>query len=190
MTNQPKKSPTGNAAKAGHLLTSIALGICVPIACGGSDSSPGAVATSSDAGAQADTAPPNDTPYCTNGQPNAIYPTAPPIIGILGTLPNMSFDAFDTSAAPKKVTLGDYFEPCAAQSRLLVIRVSAGWCGTCRWHAAHTSELTSLDVASRLEILDLLVAGDQNLPPTAADLATWKLRIDAPQVLALDPGFE
>jgi cytochrome c peroxidase len=68
--------------------------------------------------------------------------------------------------------------------------VSAGWCGTCRWHAAHTSELTSLDVASRLELLDLLVADDRNGAPTAADLTEWKSRVDAPQALALDPEFQ
>jgi len=147
---------------------------------------------SSEAGAEAaaEAAPPNDTPYCSNGQPTASYPTAAPSIAILGTLPNLKFDAFDASGAPKKVALGDYFEPCAQQSRLLVVRVSAGWCGTCRWHAAHTKALTSLDIASRLEILDLLVADDQNLTPTAVDLTTWKSRIDVPQGLALDPGFQ
>ena len=131
-----------------------------------------------------------DAPYCTNGTPTASYPTAPTSVSALGTLPNMTFDGMDASGAAKTVTLGDYFEPCAAKSRLLVIRVSAGWCGTCRWHAAHTSDLTSLDVGSRLEILDLLIASDQNLIPTISDLTTWKSRVDAPQGLALDPGFQ
>lgn len=158
-------------------------------ACGGGDSSPGAQPIQDAGSAEAEAAAANPTPYCSNGEPTAAYPTAATSVSLLGTLPNMSFDGFDDSGAPKTVKLGDYFEPCAPQSRLIVLRVSAGWCGTCRWHAAHTGELTSLDIASRLEILDLLVAGDQNLPPIAADLATWKSRVDVPQPVAFDPEF-
>ncbi|MEO7112900.1 MAG: hypothetical protein ABI183_20825 [Polyangiaceae bacterium] len=158
-----------NAGVACFLLP-IAFGIFLSVACIGDDSSR-AIVASNDAAVEAETALPNDTPYCANGKPTVAYPTPTPTIGISGTLPNMSFDSFDASGTPKKLSLADYFEPCAAQSHLLVIRVSAGWCGTCRWDAAHTSELSSLDVASRLELLDLLVAGDQNLPPTAADLS-------------------
>ena len=179
---------TADSRSLAFPLALVALAGVFPTACGGDDASPAAI-ISSDAGKEAEASAPNDTPYCSNGEPTAAYPTAAPQIALLGTLPNMSFDSFDTSGAPKKVTLGDYFEPCAPQSHLLVLRVSAGWCGTCRWHAAHTGELTSLDVASRLEILDLLVAGDQNLPPTASDLTTFASRIDTPQGLALDPDF-
>ena len=159
-------------------------------ACSGGDSSPGGQPVTDSGLAEAEAAAPNPTPYCSNGQPTAAYPTAAPSVTLLGTLPNMSFDSFDASGAAKKVTLGDYFEPCGAQSHLIVLRVSAGWCGTCRWHAAHTGEITSLDIGSRLEILDLLVAGDQNLPPTATDLTTWKSRVDAPQPIAFDPKFQ
>jgi cytochrome c peroxidase len=83
----------------------------------------------------------------------------------------------------------EYFEPCAAQSRLLVMRVSAGWCGTCRWTVAHTKDVLALDVGPRLEVLDLLVANDDNVPAAVADLAAWRARIDAPQKLAVDPGY-
>jgi cytochrome c peroxidase len=170
-------------------LLPFAFGVFLPVACTGDDSSRAEV-PNNDAAAEAETAPPNDTPYCANGKPTAAYPTATPSIAISGTLPNLSFDSFDASGAPKKIALGDYFEACAPKSHLLIVRVSAGWCGTCRWHAAHTGELTSLDVASRLEMLDLLIAGDQNLPPTAADLGEWKSRTDVPQALALDPQFQ
>ncbi len=138
----------------------------------------------------ADSGTPIDAPYCTNGNPTAVYPTAPASVAMLGTLPNLSFNGLDASFAPKKVTLGDYFDPCAAKSRLLVVRVSAGWCGTCRWHAAHTGELTALDVGPRLQILDLLIANDENLTPSISDLTVWKSRIDAPQDIALDPTFQ
>ncbi len=174
----------------------LAVGLgCASILASGacSSSSSSAPAASTDAGADADEEAAtaiDDTPYCKNGQPTASYPTAAPSITLLGTLPNLSFDSYDADGSPKKVTLADYFEPCAAQSRLLVLRVTAGWCGTCRWHAAHTGEITSLDIGSRLELLDLLVAGDENLPPTATDLTTWKTRTDVPEPVASDPAFE
>ena len=65
--------------------------------------------------------------------------------------------------------------------------MSAAWCGTCRWHASHTKELLALDVGPRLEVLDLLVADDDNGGAKPASLIQWRARIDAPQKLAIDP---
>ena len=151
----------------------------------------GAPSSGTDAGQ--DAAPPVDaggaeadagTSLCVGGQP-APYPTTTGI-ALLAAIPDLSFD---TDGGAGALHLHDYFEPCAAQSRLLVIRVSAGWCGTCRWTVAHTQNLLALDVGPRLEILDLLVATDDNMPATVGDLATWRARIDAPQKLAIDPAF-
>jgi cytochrome c peroxidase len=100
-----------------------------------------------------------------------------------GALPDLSFDGVDEQGAPASVALRDYFEPCAASPRLLVIRISAAWCGTCRWHAAHTGELR---VDPRVQLLDLLLADASNAPATVADLAAWRARIDAPGRLAVD----
>jgi cytochrome c peroxidase len=81
------------------------------------------------------------------------------------------------------VKLRDYHEPCAEKSRLLMIRVSAAWCGTCRWQVAHTPR------NERVRLLDLLVADEDNAAATVEDLDAWKKRIDAPQALAIDPEF-
>ncbi|HEX7667586.1 MAG TPA: cytochrome-c peroxidase, partial [Polyangiaceae bacterium] len=129
-------------------------------------------------------APIDDTPYCTNGQANVAYPDRSLGTAIGQTLADATFTG---ESGP--IALHDLFEPCADKSRLIVFRVSAGWCGTCRWHAAHTASAVPADVADRVELVDLLVASDANLPPTTTDLATWKTRIDAPQKLALDPAF-
>ncbi|MEO7111426.1 MAG: cytochrome c peroxidase [Polyangiaceae bacterium] len=173
--------------RIGALLAITTLFFVFAAACGGGDSSAPSKPSPSDAGVEA-SPPRNDTPYCANGRPTVSYPNATPGFAILDTLADITFAGMDAKG-PRNVSLHDYFEPCASQSKLVVIRVSAGWCGTCRWHVAHTRELTSLDVGSRLEILDLIVAGDQNLPPTVADLTVWKSRIDAPQTLAADPTF-
>ncbi|MGH7326856.1 MAG: hypothetical protein ACREJX_00770, partial [Polyangiaceae bacterium] len=148
------------------------LAILAAEACGGGGSNNSSTNPPVDAGTDT-SVPVNDTPYCSNGQPTVAYPNANLSVTLLGTLPDMTFDGLDASG-PRKVSLHDYFEPCAVQSKMIVIRVSAGWCGTCRWHAAHTGELMALDVAPRLEILDLIVAGAQNLPPVQIDLTVWK----------------
>lgn len=147
---------------------------------GGSDDH----STPTDAGVEADATAGGDASLCVGGQP-ASYPTNTGV-ALLGAIPDLAFDA-DVGGA---VHMHDYFEPCAAQSRLLVIRVGAGWCGTCRWTVGHTQELLALDVGPRLEILDLLVANDDNVPATIADLASWRGRIDAPSKVAVDPGYQ
>jgi len=166
--------------------------VCLLAACGGGGSSSGQAggidggldaALSMDAGG-AEAAADATTSLCIGGQP-APYPTQTSI-ALLGTMPDLAFDTDGTGGA---IHMHDYFEPCAAQSRLLVVRVGAGWCGTCRWTVAHTKDVLALDVGPRLQILDLLVANDDNMPATVADIATWRARIDAPQKVAIDPTY-
>ena len=88
----------------------------------------------------------------------------------------------------------DYFEPCAPRSRLLVIRSAAAWCGPCGWHATHTkATLGDARFADRVELLDLLIADEDNMPPDAAAATRWSARIDAPAGLlpkvALDAKY-
>ncbi len=93
--------------------------------------------------------------------------------------------------APRTIALRDYHEPCAAEARVLVVRVNGGtWCGTCLWHAAHTGELRAL-VGDRARWLDLVVGDADNAPATPSDLAGWRARVDAPagMTFAADPTF-
>lgn len=113
------------------------------------------------------------------------YPKTSYELAILGTSPDLSFDG-----PSGKISLHDYFEPCATQSRLLVVRSGAPWCGTCRWHLKHTSELKKLDVGARLVLLDLMVANRDNDPATLDDLTSYRTLIDAPEKLAIDPAFQ
>jgi cytochrome c peroxidase len=129
-------------------------------------------------------------PLCVDGKSvDGTYPKVETSVALHATLPDLDLDTADEAGQPAKVALHDYFEPCAATSRLLVVRVSALWCGTCRWHAAHTKELLQLDVGARLELLDLVIADDDNAPPGPKSLPPWRARIDAPQRLALDPDY-
>lgn len=140
----------------------------------------GSTQSSSDAGTDAGHA------LCVDGKSvDGAYPKADYELSILATPPDLSFESPEG-----KISLHDYFEPCAPQSRLLVVRVGAPWCGTCLWHLKHTDDVKKLDVGARLLWLDLLVANRDNDPPTFDDLPNYRALIDAPEKLAIDPGFQ
>ncbi len=121
---------------------------------------------------------------CENGESvDGPYPKAEYAFEIGQTLPDLTLD---TTAAP--IALRDFFEPCAQASRLLVLRVTAPWCGTCRWHAAHTKELLGLDIASRLALVDVLVADEDNVAAQPSDLAAWQSRVGVPIQAGVDPA--
>jgi cytochrome c peroxidase len=142
---------------------------------------PGIDAGTRDAGAPDAGIPDAGTspPLCIDGG-SAPYPPGPYALELLSTVPDLSFDG---------VALHDYYEPCAPSSRLLVIRSSGAWCGTCRWDVAHTADLMASDAGTRLLFLDLVIAGEDNAPATADDVARWRARIDAPGRVAADPTF-
>lgn len=159
------------------LVAASLLALAAAASCGGGDGGGAVTPKEPDAGA----APPAG-PLCRDGAP-APYPSSASLA--TGVLPDLAFDG-----VAGEVRARDFFEPCAARARLLVVRTSAGWCGTCRWHAQHSGELAELDVADRLVLLDLVVAGDDNLPATAKDAAAWLQRVERPGVVAADPAFQ
>ena len=129
-------------------------------------------------------------PLCVGGRSaDGQYPKADYAVTLLGTLPDLPFDTTLDDGSPGKLWLHDYYEPCAARSRLIVLRVSAAWCGTCRWNVAHTGEIAKLDIGPRLALVDLLLSGIDGAPATLADLPAWRARIDAPQKIAVDRAF-
>ncbi|HSO38285.1 MAG TPA: cytochrome c peroxidase [Labilithrix sp.] len=107
-------------------------------------------------------------------------------------LPALSWEGFGEGGEPRTLALRQYHEPCADRSRVLVVRVNGGsWCGTCRWHAAHTAELRAIGPAARLRWLDLVVGDADNAPASVTDLPAWRALVDAPAGMALgaDPTF-
>ncbi len=127
-------------------------------------------------------------PLCVNGvSVDGLYPKVPTEVALLSTVPNFTFDGLEESGKPVTVKLQDYFEPCAAKSRLLVVRVTAAWCGTCRYALSHTADSRSATFGSRLRFLDVLVADEDNNPAAVSDLTAHRARIDSPDRLAADP---
>ena len=154
----------------------------VAVACGSSDTTtPEVTPPVVDAGSDA----PSASSLCVDGKPTAAYPPGPYEVALTATLPNLTFQG---ESGP--LELGDYFEPCAAQSRLLVIRTSTLWCGTCQWHGGHTNALVhDASLGDRVRLLDLLVADEDNNPATAAVLTRWRAKLDAPDAIAIDPTY-
>lgn len=161
-------------------VAAIAIG-ALAAACGAGET---ANASTTDADAGVDASPPPPAALCVDGKA-AAYPPEPYAIGRSRTLPNLTF-AGESGPVP----LAEYFEPCAERSRLLVIRTSTLWCGTCAWHTAHTKALFGdAALAGRVTLLDLLVADEDNLPATVPALARLRSKLDAPERLAVDPTF-
>lgn len=147
----------------------------------------------SDGGAEAapivDAAPAH--PLCVNGQSvDGAYPKVATSLELLATIPNMSFDGLDETGSKVSVSLADYFEPCAPKSRLLVLRVTTGWCGTCRYDLGHTKDLTgNATFGARLRLLDMLVTDEDGNPATVDDLARHEGKMDAKTRIVAEPAY-
>lgn len=112
---------------------------------------------------------------------------ASPTLPLDSPLSKLAFDGIDETNTRTVIRLSDWAEPRSPAPRLLVLRVEGGaWCGTCRWHAAHTSELSK----KRVRVLDLVVGNRDNAPATVDDLSEWRALVDVPNVAtAADPTF-
>jgi cytochrome c peroxidase len=122
---------------------------------------------------------------CVDGKP-VDWPPGPYEIALTSVLPpDLSWEGPDGT-----IRIKDYFEPCATRSRLLVVRTSGAWCGTCGWHATHTKRLINDSAfAARLVLLDLLVSDEDNMPPDLAAATRWRSRIDAPGKVGIDTKY-
>ncbi len=147
---------------------------------------------SSDGGLEGGALIDSSHPLCVNGQSvDGAYPKVPTSLELLATIPNLSWSGIDETSNKVAVNLADYFEPCAAQSRLLVLRVTAGWCGTCRYDLAHTKDLTgNATFGARLRWLDMLIADEDGNPATVDDLARHENKLDQKTRIVATPAYE
>jgi cytochrome c peroxidase len=174
--------PHGGRPIALALACALALATTVA-ACGSDDDGPAPAIVTPDGGSPdvkpVDSGKPG--PLCVDGKPTGAWPPGPYELAI-GSVPPPEL-AWDGPGG--QVRLQDYYEPCAARSRLLVVRSSGAWCGPCIWHATHTTRLLGDPRhAGRLVLLDLLIADEDNMPATPAAAARWRAQIDAPAIVA------
>lgn len=168
------------------LLSGAVAGFAVLAACGETPDGPGpnGVVTPVDGGRETEAAPPAAS-LCPDGRP-VDWPPGPYGLELTEVAPpGLVFDGVDGP-----VRLKDYFEPCAASSRVVVVRSMAAWCGPCGWHATNTKKLfDEPSIAARFVLVDLLLADEDNMPATIAAATRWRARIDAPGKVAIDPKY-
>jgi cytochrome c peroxidase len=106
-------------------------------------------------------------------------------------LPDLAFagDSGPGDGGTGNVSLRSFAIPCAPTARIFVLRVVTGWCGTCRWHSANTDTILPGDVASRVQMVDLLLANDDNQLASATDLASYRAHGDGQVPALADPAF-
>jgi cytochrome c peroxidase len=103
-------------------------------------------------------------------------------IAVLGSVPRgLTFEGID-----RPVQLDEYHSPC--QPKLLLVRTSGAWCGTCLWHAAQTRRMLAA-FGDRVSLVDLVVSDEDNAPPTHETLVRFAARVDGLSRVASDPGF-
>lgn len=138
---------------------------------------------------------PKDAPIdgdvlCLNGQSvDGTYPKRTFGFKIGTTLPDLELDGIASDGTERKLAFHEWFEPCSPKARLLVLRVSGGFCGTCQWHAKRDL-FEKLDVADRIEVVDVLVANDDNEIPRTADAKIWRARTSIPGAVMTDAKYQ
>lgn len=110
------------------------------------------------------------------------YPPGPYGATTNEVLPDL---AFASANAPETSTSLGALRRCgeAGAPKLLLLRVSATFCGTCRWSAEHTEEL----IQPGVQLIDVLVRGDEGGPPGLADALRWNARRGVLLPTLLDP---
>jgi cytochrome c peroxidase len=156
--------------------------VAAAAACGGGDAGGASRPPAGDGGPDAPVKPAG---LCPDGKP-VEWPPGPYGLDISSTLPaELAFDAPGGA-----VRIADFFEPCAEKSRLLVVRTSGAWCGSCDWHVKHTKRMFDEPrIAGRFVLLDLLVSDEDNMPATLPALERFRSRIDAEGKVAIDPKY-
>lgn len=117
--------------------------------------------------------------------------TAPPAeracasVAPRGVLADVRWPALGADGRRFELTTNDLFVPCAERVVLVVMRVSAGFCGTCRWLGGHTAEIAR----DQVRLVDVLVANDDGEPATPADLDAWRPWVPGSPVMVADGEF-
>jgi cytochrome c peroxidase len=162
-------------------LLPLALAAAALLALAHCSSTPGTTAAA-DAGADVgvDAAPVSAACAAYRAGPDGAYPKGAQAVELLATLPDL-----ELQGPTGPVALHTFYDPCAPQASLLVLRVTAGFCGPCLWSAAHSAEITA---EPRVTLVDLLVRSELNLPATTADIAPFAAKVGPKATVLLDPA--
>jgi cytochrome c peroxidase len=94
-------------------------------------------------------------------------------------LPEVSFTALDASGSRADFSLHSRFAPCREEPQFLVLRIGATWCEPCRVLAKTTAKWRPEALRGSVEVVDVLLADNEQQVPSLADLAAWRAGSDA-----------
>ncbi len=162
--------------RAGASLPVAAFMLALAAACGDDDAPPAHVLDgATDAGIEGSAA----RPLCVDGKPTAAYPPGPYEMSITSVVPQ----GLVFPGPEGDVAIDGFFEPCAERSRVLVVRSTAAWCGTCEWHVKNDDAKVFSDprFAGRFVLVDLVIADRDNMPArpeTTPKIDGWRVGVD------------
>ncbi len=117
------------------------------------------------------------------------YPTGPYGAAVGSTLRDLAWIGTSATGASTTVALHDALAGCPGDPALLVVRIDAAWCGTCRSYAAHSRQLLSSSVGGQVRLLDLVLFDRDNAPASLADAPEWQAIEDVRTETGVDPGL-
>ncbi len=122
---------------------------------------------------------------CVDGKPSP-YPPATKI-DLFATVPALEFPKLGGGT----YSLASKFEPCAPRSKILLLRTTAAFCGTCLWAQRHTQDVIPKGLEDRVELVDLVVSDKNNvLVHTSDDLARMEAELGPhAATVAADPAY-
>lgn len=82
------------------------------------------------------------------------------------------------------------FTKCGQVGRLLVLRVTAPWCGTCGWHSTHWADEVSAESRGRLTMVDVVVGDRSNDAPSFTTATDWAATAVGTSLVVLDPDWK
>ena len=129
-----------------------------------------------------------ETPPPARCEASDVYPSAPYGSNEGETLAPLALRGIDETGAGATIELASSHAPCGgASARVLVVRVVAGFCGTCQWQNANLEEVLSEGERKNVRVVDVLVRDEDNDPPEEASAKTWAAKATVHVPVAIDP---
>lgn len=158
--------------------------LLVVLLVGCNSASPPAQGTKADAGGAAAPQPDAAGPSCAE----PAYPPGPYGTTTGATLPDLSWSGMTAGGSAGILYLQDALAGCPGDPPVLVVRVGATWCGTCRSYAANgLHRLLASDVGTSVRLFDVVLFDRDNAPATLQDAIAWQTLEGVPNETAVDP---
>jgi hypothetical protein len=124
--------------------------------------------------------------------PALTYPEGPYGKTAGAVIPDMSWDGYrDGKGDVTKVDLLDYYDPDGSKGiKVILVEMSALWCGVCRSEAARLAPVYEADWKSKgARFVTLIVEGNSHSPATQPDVDTWIKTYKCPYDVVLDASM-